>query len=178
MYDTLGNALWQKSIIDNNVKDILGIEKLSDKDFLLITFGKGWYILNLQSKHLCPLKIPGLLEATLQSHFTGYANNLYRCNDSTIYIATQFNVFRCIFKNEKLQSAQPLLPFVSDLKNSINCFIYSADSTLWAGTSAGMLYSVGKNKNFKTISIPDNYLVRSLAELWLWLVRVCCPGSL
>ena len=36
LYDTLGNSLWNKALISDNVKDISGIEKLSDDNYLVI----------------------------------------------------------------------------------------------------------------------------------------------
>jgi signal transduction histidine kinase len=130
----------------------------------LITFGKGWYVLNIQSKNLKPLEIPDSLEKKLQSHFINYPNNVQRINDSTIFIATSLNVFRCIFNNETIQSAEPLLPHVTDAANSIECFIYARNKTLWTGTNAGFLYRVSKNKNLPTLRIPYNYGIRSFRE--------------
>ncbi len=46
----------------------------------------------------------------------------------------------------------------------INCFIYTADKTLWVGTSRGALFRIRQNGDVKNINIPENYVVRCLME--------------
>ena len=41
------------------------------------------------------------------------------------------NVFS---KGNTVKSVKPLLPFTSNITNRIDCFIYTSDKTLWAGT--------------------------------------------
>ncbi|MEP6948669.1 MAG: ATP-binding protein [Ginsengibacter sp.] len=164
LYDTSGNALWQRALVSDTVKDISGIEKLTDDDYLVITIGRGWYILNLPSKQIRHLKLSNAFENILQTHFSNFCNNIQRIDPGIFFIATSKNVFRCIFHNNSIESVQPLLPFESNIANGIDCFIYTTDKTLWAGTLTGIIYRLDKNKALQTIHVPENYLVRSFAE--------------
>ncbi|MDQ2719983.1 MAG: hypothetical protein M3Z26_09545 [Bacteroidota bacterium] len=164
LYDTSGNALWEKAIISENVKDIIAIEKLSGDNYLIETFGRGWYILNLLSKKIKPLFQNKSLEDVIHSHAMNFGNNLQRINDSTLFIATALNIFDCNFKNEVLKSAKPLLPFKDIAAGQIYCFIYSSNKTLWVGTGTGAIYKLEQNKSLQTFQLPENYSVRSFTE--------------
>ena len=162
LYDTLANPLWKQPLKTVEVKDILGIEKLNTDEYLIITFNKGWYLLRLSERQLTPFFMNAMEASKIQPTHTNFANNLKRINDSTIIIATATNVFRCIFYRTKLISSEPLLGF--ECYNTINCFLYSTDKTLWTGTKTGLVYRLNQKGNLKTIAIPDNYGVRTIAE--------------
>ncbi|MGI8950286.1 MAG: ligand-binding sensor domain-containing protein [Chitinophagaceae bacterium] len=164
LFDSLGNALWKAAITSQNVKDINAIEKLCDNNYLIETIGRGWYVLHLPEKKITPFLMNDSTENVLHSHAINFINNIQRINDSTVFIATKFNILKCVFKNETLKSAQSLLPFNNNASNEISCFIYTLNKTLWAATTAGMIYKIDKNKNVQNISVPNNYLVRSFAE--------------
>ena len=162
LYDTLANPLWKQSLKTIDVKDILGIERLTADEYLIVTFNKGWYLLKLSARQITPFKMSTANNAIIQPTYTNFANNLKRINDSVIIIATARNVFRCIFYKTKLISAKPLLSFENS--NTINCFLYETDKTLWTGTKSGLLYRLDEKGKLKTIAIPYNYGVRTIAE--------------
>lgn len=164
LYDTLGNALWQEAIISENVKDINAIEKLDKDNYLIVTFGKGWYLLNLSSKKIKPLLMNASMENVIQPRNNNFMSNLQRINDSTIYIATSANIYSCIFKNEILKSVRHLLPPENLRPLQINCFIYASNNTLWAGCTKGVVYKYVGDTALKTIQLPGNYDIRSFAE--------------
>ncbi len=164
LYDTLGNARWEKALIRENVKNVNAIDKLSGENYLIETFGRGWYILNSKSKKIRPFLFDDSIENEIHPRNINFINNLQRINDSTVYIATSANVFDCIFKKEKLKSAEPLLTFKNRPLVQINCFIYTSDKSLWVGTKTGTILEIRKNKKPKIFQLPENYQVRSFAE--------------
>lgn len=163
LYDTSGNQLWQKPIINREIKDIIGIEKITQDDFLVITFGKGWYILNLPSKKIISFSIAAK-SAGLNPYLNSFANNLQRINDSTIFITNSVNIFSCVITGKKIISVKPLLPIENNSSKIIDCFTYTTDKTLWAGTYTGLLFKFNENRKLQTITIPGNYLVRCITE--------------
>lgn len=162
LYDLLANPLWDKPLVTADVKDIIAIEKLTDDEYLVITYGRGWYLLNPFSKKLKSLNIPPAIEAKLQSRHVSFGNNIQRINANTLFISTAENVFRCVFSGTLLLSADSLLPFKSNSINAINCFTYDDNQTLWAATISGVIYDLDKNKVLQTIHVPENYPVRSI----------------
>ncbi len=164
LYDTSGNALWEYAVSSQNVKDINAIEKLTGDEYLIETIGNGWYILHLSTKKITPFFLDEKIKKNINTSAINFLNNLQRINDSTIFIANKYNVFNCIFKNERLVSAQPLLPFNATVSNEISCFIYASDKSLWVSTVSGLVYRLGKSKELQTFSIAGNYEIRSLAE--------------
>lgn len=164
LYDTLGNALWQNAIISENIKDINAIEKLTDNIYFIETIGHGWYTLNLLSKKVKPFALHDSLKKMIDFYKVNYVNNIQRVDDSTVFIATALNVFRCVFKNENLTSVTPLLPSKCTVADLVDCFIYTSNHVLWTGTDAGLLYKMDGNNHLETFYIPANYLVRSLTE--------------
>jgi len=164
LYDTLGNSLWQQPVISDKIKDINAIEKLTDDNYLVETIRKGWYILNLPTKKINTLGIDKSIENAVPTHQINFVNNLQRINNSTLFIATTSNIFSCDFKNEKLISAYPLLPFKIEFPEQINCFIYSSNKILWVGMLSGTIYQLDQNKRLQTFHIPENYPVRSFTE--------------
>ncbi|HEY5408539.1 MAG TPA: histidine kinase [Ginsengibacter sp.] len=161
LFDTLGNALWQNALTADNVKDINGIEKLDDNNYFIETISRGLYILNLPSKKITPF-LTDIVKGVIDYGNMNFINNLQRINDSTIFITTTSNVFRCIIANDKLKYAEPLLTF--NKIQQIDCFIYARDKVLWVGTVSGSIYKVVGNKQPETIQIPENYQIRSFSE--------------
>jgi hypothetical protein len=164
LYDTLSNQLWKEPLVAQNVKDILAIEKLTQDEYLIITFGKGWYILNLSTKKIKPFYFPASLESLIQPRSVRFTNNIQRINDNTILIATSQNIFRCVFNKDKIISAAPLLPLVNPFQNQVDCFLYDKDKTLWVGTTTGILYNVDENQQTKLFRIQGDYMVRTIVE--------------
>jgi signal transduction histidine kinase/ligand-binding sensor domain-containing protein len=164
LYDSSGNTLWKSALVSNAVKDISGIEKLTTDEYLVITIGNGWFILHMSSKKLDPVALLPKWENMLRTHLSNFCNNVQRIDDSTVYIATSTNVFRCIFDKATLRTVQPLLPIESTYNNRIHCFLYDSGKTLWAGTASGYVYRLGPDHAFDTIHIPENYAVRSFTE--------------
>ncbi len=162
LYDTSGKALWQTAVSSSNIKDINGIEKLTDNDYLIVTIARGLYVLNLPSKKLKPLA--QLNKNSIDAGNINFCNNIQRINDSTVLIATSSNIYTCIFKKDALISAQPLLPLNKNIFDQLYCFLYAGNKTIWAGTATGKIFRMDSTGNFFTTQIPENYLVRSLAE--------------
>lgn len=162
LYDTLGNPLWEKSLITEDVKDVLSLEKLNENDYLVVTLGKGWYILNLPSKKLQKVELDKEYEQEAKSNI--FSNSIQRISDSVILISTTSNVFKCVLKNGKIKTVASFLENPNNLVHSLNCFYYSSDKTLWLGNVRGMLYRIRENGDVKTINIPENYIVRCIME--------------
>ena len=93
-----------------------------------------------------------------------YANNLQRIDDSTIFISTRSNVFACLIQKNEITRTNALLKDGQINPNTISCFIYSSTKTLWVSTLAGIILKLNKNGSLQKISIPENYVVRSMAE--------------
>ncbi|MEO8768808.1 MAG: ATP-binding protein [Ferruginibacter sp.] len=164
LYDTSGNPLWEKPLVTDIVKDVMTIEKLTEDNYLIETYYRGWFMLNVPSKKIIPFSLPGPIEKIIQTNTVAWTNNIQRMNDSIILIATRNNVYHCVFKNTALLSAKPLLPFLSNSKDQFDCFVYTANKTLWAGTSVGSVYIMDKNGNQKIINSPGNFGTRSILE--------------
>lgn len=164
LYDTLGNALWQKPIVTQELKDINAIEKITDDDFLIQTMGKGWYRLHLVSRQITKLQLPPAVRNVLWEGEVNFCNNLQKIDDSAFLICTSQNVFRCVINHENIQSAKPLFNTTGNELNNINNLLYTKNKTLWAGTSTGKLYILVDDKKIITVNIPGNFQVRSFAE--------------
>lgn len=164
LYDTSGNPLWEKAVVTDRAKDIIAIERLTGDDFLIETFLRGWFILNLPSKKILPFFVPDSIERVFHSNGVNWINNIQRINDSVVFIATKTNIYNCVFKNTTLKSARPLLPFFTSTTEEFNCFVYTANKTLWAATSIGLIYVLDKNGNLQNINTPGNYMIRSCIE--------------
>jgi signal transduction histidine kinase len=164
LYDTLANPLWKKPLAFPDTKNILAIEKLDVDEYLVITFGRGWYLLDLRAKTVKPFNVPSGLEAVMQTKTVNFGNNIQRINKNTLLVATAINVFRCEMERTHMVSAVPLLPLPNAFGNTINCFLYDSDNNLWTGTSAGTILHLDKNKSLTTISLPGGYGLRTIAE--------------
>lgn len=164
LYDSLGNTQWQKPVISKNAEDINSIEKLTDSKYLIVTFGKGWYILDLPSKRISTLSLNNQLKEKINYRNNNFMSNLQRINDSLVYISTSTNVYSCIFNKEKLNSVKPLLPSKKTIHAQINCFLKANNGSLWAGAVSGVIYKTNEKDSFQIIQIPGNYDVRCFAE--------------
>jgi signal transduction histidine kinase len=180
LFDTLSNPLWEKPLISAQVSGINAIEKLDTDHYLIITFdGHGWYMLNLKEKKLSPFVLQIEEKTKSELYSNQWINNLQRIDDTTIYIASPVNIYKCIFKTNKLISARPLLPFNSNSTNFVTSFLYAADQTLWVGTNAGLVYRVRKNKEMKNAQTNGNYIIRCFAQdsmkhIWIGTDKGIC----
>jgi ligand-binding sensor domain-containing protein/two-component sensor histidine kinase len=164
LYDTSGNPLWDKHLITQDVKDILSIEKLSANNYLIITIGKGLYVLNLAAKQLHAIDLSAASCSSLNMRVNFFTNNMQRINDSTFFICNGLNIFRCIFIKNEMKSATAVLSLPHIYGYQIACFIYASDKILWAGSTSGLLMRVDANGDLQTINIPENYAVRCIGE--------------
>jgi len=164
LYDTSANLIWKKPVSIPDVNYILTIEKLGNDNYLLETLNKGWYILDLAKRQTRPFPMSRTIASQLGFPSANFLNNVQRINDSTIFSATAANVYRCVFRNTQIVSAQPLLPIARHTDYMIGSFLYSSDKTLWAGTTSGILMMLGKDGTLRNINIPGNYIIRCIAE--------------
>lgn len=164
LYDTLGNPLLEKTISFPFLKNILTVEKLTGDKYIVITFERGWYLLDLSARTATPLKIPPAIETVLQSTQINFGNNIQRIGDDTFIIATANNVFRSRIQKDGLISAEPLLPDQPEIKNVVVSCLYDSYKNLWVGTYKGDIIHVDVNNKTQIISLPDKYGVRSFAE--------------
>jgi signal transduction histidine kinase/ligand-binding sensor domain-containing protein len=164
LYDSSGNALWNKPVGSGNLKGILSIEKFSADHYLIVILGEGLYMLNLQTKQLNHIDLSNLLpfqSAILQN---SYSSNLQRVDDSTVFICTKLNVFRCHIQKNKISSATLLFKPDQINDNTISCFIYTSNKNLWASTLSDVILKLDESGTLKKINIPENYVVRCMAE--------------
>ena len=52
LYDTLSRPLWKDPLLLQGVKDIIAIEKLADDKYLIVSYGRGWFLLALSEKKI------------------------------------------------------------------------------------------------------------------------------
>lgn len=164
LYDLSGKPLWEKSLIIPEVKNVIGIEKLSPGHYLIMTLTKGLYLLDIAKRELQPIIINGVSSPGLNMHENAYSNSLKRIDDSTIFISTRSNVFRCIFKNNKLTSSIALFPKAQVTNHPVSCFMIASNNTLWVGTESGIIFTIDAKGSSKTLAIPDNYFVKCMSE--------------
>jgi signal transduction histidine kinase/ligand-binding sensor domain-containing protein len=164
LYDNAANPLWPAPLLTADVKDILGIEKLSDDAYLIVTWSRGWYRLDISQKKLTKLPFPKNSQFMDRLFDNGFTNNLQRINDSTILVACTTSVFSCIFRQDNLVSFRPLMPFVNNSNDHLTSFVYTRDNFLWGGTNKGGIYKIEKNGTIETFHLPDNITIRCMAE--------------
>ncbi len=164
LYDSSGMPMWARPLIAPSIKDIIGIEKLSADDYLLVTLRKGLYVLHLPTKEFHAIDLSNVACRSLQMHDNAYSNSLQHIDDSTIFISTRSNVFRCIFKKNRIRSASVLLPSSQLYTYPVTSFVYTSDKTLWVGTESGVLFRLDAKGVLKTVNIPENYFVRCMVE--------------
>ena len=165
LYDTSGNAFWPTALAAENVKDINVIQKLSPDHYLIETIGRGCYILKLPEKTITELIVKDSAKSAFNKRLINFVNNIQRINDSTFYIADMENVYKCVFKNAVLQSAQPLLPTGGNInEEQITACLYINNIEVWACTNNGKILIARNGSLFKTLSMPENYVIRSIAK--------------
>jgi len=165
LFDTSGNQLWSQPVMANNVYDINDIEKLSTGHYLVVTFDhQGWYMLDLKRKHLSKIALPVNAQVQAQLLKTVWPNNEERIDDSTLLFASAINVYQVIFRNNILRSIKPLLPLNGNSYHTIDCFIYTTNKDIWAGTDFGTVYRYTPNGALQTFQIPGDYYIRSMGE--------------
>lgn len=164
LYDTLANPLLKKIITIPSIKNILTVEKLTNDEYLVITFDKGWFLFNLTTKSIRSFKIPSNIETILEPTRMNFSNNIQRISNNCILIATANNVFRCMFSGTNLTSAEPLLPNRPELRTIIVSFLYDNNKNLWVGTYKGNLIRISANGELDNFSLPGEYGVRCFAE--------------
>jgi ligand-binding sensor domain-containing protein/two-component sensor histidine kinase len=164
LYDSAGNALWDRSIRRKDIYGILSIEKLSEDHYLILTQGNGLHQFSLRTKQLAALDL-GVAPTFRQSiKDNSYSNNMERTDDSTILISTKSNLFKCHFRNDRLQSAEALLNDSAVAGHTLSCFHSAFNGNLWVGTQEGSVLLFHPKGDFRMIRIPETDLVRSMAE--------------
>jgi signal transduction histidine kinase len=164
LYDSTGSPLWEKPLLYDSAKDIIGIAKLTGDDFLLTTLGRGWYLLSLKQKRISPLKIDPVIAATVHPRNNQFGNNLQSIDDSTVFIATIENVYRCRFRDRELKEAKAVFPPAFIHQNRIRCFIYTCDHSVWAGGDRGVIYTVNAKGQLNQFQIGSESPIRSITE--------------
>ncbi len=164
LFDSLGKPLWQKPLITQKVKDITSIEKFTGNKYLIVTLKSGLFFLNPFTRQLTPVPSSASVNNDLLMQEHAYSNSLLRINDSTILISTRYNVFRCIFRNDKLVSVTGILNTKLIYNYPLTCCMYTAAKVLWTGSETGELLRLNDSGAMKTIKVPGNYTIRCLAE--------------
>jgi signal transduction histidine kinase/hydroxymethylpyrimidine pyrophosphatase-like HAD family hydrolase len=164
LYDSTGRPLWEKPFLSDSAKNIIGIAKLTGNDFLLITLGRGWYLFNLEQKRISPMKIDPVIASTLNPRNNQFGNNLQSIDDSTVFVATIDNVYRCLFRGSQLKEAKALFPPAFIRQNRIRCFIYTSDHSVWAGGDRGMIYTVNPKGELNQFQIRGESPIRCITE--------------
>ena len=164
LYDSSGKALWDKPLITDEVKDVVAIEKLSSGNYLVVTWHKGMYLLNIETKQLRAIDLNKPACSSLQIRENSYSNSLQRLDDSSILISTRSNVYRCIFRKNDIQSASALVNTAQIYNYPVTTFLYTSGGALWLGSETGMLLKLDARGSLKTIENSDNYFVRCIAE--------------
>jgi signal transduction histidine kinase len=164
LYDSSGKPLWDRSLMTREVKDVIGIDKLSTGNYLVVTLHKGMFLLNIEKKQLQEINLNKPSCSSLQIRENAYSNSLQRIDDSTVLISTRSNVSRCIFRGNQIKTAQALLNTLQLYSNPVTTFLYASDRAIWTGTESGVVLKLDAGGALKTINIPDNYFVRCMAE--------------
>ncbi len=163
LFDSSGNPILDAPIKSENIKQILAIEKLSDDHYLIVTQGNGLHMLRLQAKQLLPVD---LSSKYFQSEIlqNSYSNNLQRVDDSTIFICTKSNVLSFHIQKNQISSERVLLKEDQISGHTISCFIYSSKKILWVSTLSGIILKLDESGSLQKINIPENFVVRCMAE--------------
>ncbi|MCY7420419.1 MAG: histidine kinase, partial [Chitinophagaceae bacterium] len=164
LYDTLTHPLLKKTFTVPFIKNIISIEKLTNDEYLVITFDKGWFLFNLTNMSIRSFKIPPNLENMVEPTRMNFSNNIQRISKNVILIATANNVFRCVFSGACIKSAEPLLPDGPEYRTIIVGFLYDTYKNLWVGTYKGTLIRISPKGELYNFSLPGAYGVRCFAE--------------
>jgi ligand-binding sensor domain-containing protein/two-component sensor histidine kinase len=173
LFDTLSNALWQQPLVTDQLGGINAIERLSNDQYLVVTYDHhGWYLLDLAKRKLSPFILSVDAQTRADLYATQWINNLQRIDDTTLYVASPINIFRCVLRKNKLIEAERVLPFNSTSSNAVNCFIYTTDGILWVGTNSGLIYRFKNNHQLENVRINESYNIRcftmdSLKNVWV-----------
>lgn len=163
LFDSLSNPVWKSPLVTDQVKDVLSIEKLDKDYYMVVTWQKGWYLLNLPGRRLTKMLLPATsAHETLFNN--SFSSNLQRVNDTTLLVGCMANVYKCIINGTKIKAIYPMIPFVID-GTSVSSFVYSASSgTLWVGCLNGTIFTKDKQGVINTMHLPEAVLIRSMAE--------------
>ena len=164
LYDSSGNALWKFPLITKETKNILSIEKIKPNFYLIITFSRGWFILNPRAKTLTPFAFNIPDKQNSFPTFLHFPNNIQRISDSTLIVASPQNIYNCIFKNGLLKTLTPYFHSDDKIDNNMSACMMSSSGTLWVGTQTGTLYRSLHGKTLPLINLKDNFIIRSIAE--------------
>jgi len=162
LYDSLSNPVWKSPLVTSQVKDILGVEKLNNDSYFVVTWEKGWYLLNLPTRRLIKLALPDGVSPEIVFNNL-FSDNLQRINDSTVCVACATNIFKCVFRGDRLKIVSALLPPIV-ASSQVSSFIYTSAGVLWTGCMNGTIFKKDKNGLISTIHLQDGVAVRSMAE--------------
>lgn len=164
LYDSSGNTLPGKHITCDGLKMILSVEKCSDDHYLIVTQGHGLYMLRLEEKEISPVDLSHTSSFQAEILKNSYSNNLQRIDDSTLFICTKSNVFCCHIQKNSIINAYPVLKPAQVNGYTASCFIYTANKTLWVSLLSGIILKLDQSGSLQKINIPENYVVRCMAE--------------
>jgi len=164
VYDKASNPLWHEPLQINDFKDVLAIDKLSTNTYLIITWSRGWYLLNLIKRELTVFNFPAGESSKKLLYNNTFSSNIQRLNDSTLLVACVANVFRCVFRGNNLISVKPLLPFYRSVDDRVNCAFYDSNGALWVGQYHGEVYRIDKNGKGEVVGLPEKFGTRCFAE--------------
>ncbi|HYK47898.1 MAG TPA: two-component regulator propeller domain-containing protein [Parafilimonas sp.] len=159
LYDTTANQLLETPLVNTAAGYILSIQKLSPDEYLLYTYGNGFFIFNLKQK-----TIRSLPEFKTLFENNNFENNTLRINDSTILISTSKDVYRCVIINGRIASVTPLFPAHAAANERLGCFICNSKNTIWVGTLQGSVVKVDASGNYKKFAVPEGFVVRSITQ--------------
>jgi len=159
LYDSSGNPLWPMSLRDKRITGPEAIEKVGEHTYLVVTVGKGWYLLNTATRLVHPIN-PGNSTAIRNN---SYFNSLQRTDDSTLLFSTRSNVFPCRIRKNSLRMLPGLFADSALQGYTITCFLRSEAGALWAATQSGTILRLDPTGALEKISIPENY-IRTIVE--------------
>jgi signal transduction histidine kinase/ligand-binding sensor domain-containing protein len=159
LYDSSGKPVWASPLTDKRCAAPIGIDKLDEHHYLIVTAGNGWFMLNSVTRRLQPVN-PGHAPEIFTS---SYFNNLQRVDDSTLLVSTRSNVFACRIRKDDVRALSSLFPDSIAGKYSFTCCLGSAAGDLWAATQSGVILRLDHQGVLHRIAIPENY-TRTIAE--------------
>jgi two-component sensor histidine kinase len=159
LYDSSGNPLWHTPLTDKRCTGPVAIEKVADHQYLVITAGKGWFVLNSATREIQSVD-PG---HSKEIRDNSYWNNVQRIDDSTLLFSTRSNVFSCRVRMGNIRVLTGLLPDSVVNGQTLTCCFRSSDGSLWAATQSRMVLRLDRTGTVHRISIPEDY-IRTVAE--------------
>lgn len=164
LYDRNGNPAWSQPLKTNSVKDILAITKLTPGNYLIITWSKGWFLLDAAKRKLSPVNMSAFTKFEKLLFENAFANSLQRLNDSTVLVPCVSDIFSCVFRGTKLVSLKSLGPFRGSTENWLNMGFLDSKGTLWSGDYKGYIYRRSKSGKSEVLNMSDHSGVRCAAE--------------